>query len=307
MGYDVIGDVHGQDGKLTALLAELGYRERLGAYRHPAGRSAIFVGDLIDRGPGQAAVVDLVRQMEHAGSARVVMGNHELNAIGYATPTADHTCWLRKHNTRNNDQHEAFLDQIGWDSPLHRDLVAWFRTLPVALDLGGVRVCHAWWDTERIAAATQASDANGRLGEDYLQASFHKGEAAFDVMEGLTKGLEVELPAGCAFVDHANVTRTAVRLRWWDDAVTTFRAAALVPEDQRHLVPEVVLPTGVPPGNQSQVPVFVGHYWLTGRPGPQNANTAVLDYGAGLHGPLVAYRWDGEPELRDDGFVVVGD
>jgi len=307
MGYDVIGDVHGQDGKLTALLGELGYRERLGAYRHPAGRSAIFVGDLIDRGPGQAEVVDLVRRMQDAGSARLVMGNHELNAIGYATRTADGTGWLRKHNPRNDDQHKAFLDQIGWNTTLHCELVAWFRTLPVALDLDGIRVCHAWWDAERIAAAAQASDANGRLGEDYLQASFHKGEAAYTVMEGLTKGLEVELPDGCAFVDHAKVTRTVVRVRWWDDTATTFQAAALVPEDQRQRVPDVALPISVPLGNQSPVPVFLGHYWLTGRPRPQNANTAVLDYGAGLHGPLVAYRWDGEPELRDDGFVVVGD
>jgi hypothetical protein len=68
MDYDVIGDVHGQDGKLTALLGELGYRKRLGAYRRPKGRSAIFVGDLIDRGPGQVAVVDLVRRMEKAAA-----------------------------------------------------------------------------------------------------------------------------------------------------------------------------------------------------------------------------------------------
>ena len=91
MDYDVIGDVHGQDLKLKALLAELGYRVRAGAYRHPAGRVAVFVGDLIDRGPGQVEVLEIVRRMEAAGSARVVMGNHELNAIGYATRAT--TAW----------------------------------------------------------------------------------------------------------------------------------------------------------------------------------------------------------------------
>ena len=58
-------------------------------------------------------------------------------------------------------------------------------------------------------------------------------------------------------------------------------------------------------GNPSPVPVFLGHYGLTTLPGPQNANTAVLDYGAGFDGPLVAYRWDDGADLDHDRFVVV--
>src|SRR5208282_4719834 len=77
-GIDVIGDVHGQFDRLIALLKHLGYRQSAGAWRHP-GRRAIFLGDLIDRGPKQLATVDLVRRMVDAGTARCVMGNHELN------------------------------------------------------------------------------------------------------------------------------------------------------------------------------------------------------------------------------------
>lgn len=50
MAYDIIGDVHGHASALAALLTRLGYRETRGAWRHP-DRQAIFVGDLIDRGP----------------------------------------------------------------------------------------------------------------------------------------------------------------------------------------------------------------------------------------------------------------
>jgi hypothetical protein len=267
---------------------------------------AVFVGDLIDRGPGQVEVLQIVRRMQAAGSAMVVMGNHELAAIGYATRSENGADWLRRHSAKNEAQHQAFLDQVGWDSPLHRELVSWFQTLPVALDLGGIRVCHAWWDGERVASAAQATDVSGQLDEEYLRASFHKGEQAHDVMEGLTKGLEVDLPPGGAFADQGGVRRTAVRVRWWDDDATTFRQAALVPEAQRDRVPDAPLPKGLLPGNPSPVPVFVGHYWLTGTPEPQNANTAVLDYGAGLHGPLVAYRWQGEPDLTDKSFVTAG-
>ena len=65
--FGIIGDVHGQFDKLIGLLSYMGYRETGGAWRHPS-RSAIFVGDLIDRGPKQLATVNLVRGMVEAGA-----------------------------------------------------------------------------------------------------------------------------------------------------------------------------------------------------------------------------------------------
>jgi hypothetical protein len=86
-GYDVIGDVHGCAAELHTLLNALDYRvnEASGAYEHPE-RQAIFVGDLVDRGPGQLDVLRTVKRMVEAGSAQIVMGNHEFNAIAYDTP-----------------------------------------------------------------------------------------------------------------------------------------------------------------------------------------------------------------------------
>ena len=89
MAYDIIGDIHGQAGKLEALLRTLGYRDTAGAWRHPE-RQAIFVGDFIDRGPAQVRSVHIVRRMVDAGAALAVMGNHELNAIAWHTPDPRH-------------------------------------------------------------------------------------------------------------------------------------------------------------------------------------------------------------------------
>ena len=61
MAYDIVGDIHGQADKLEGLLVHLGYRVRDGAYRHPS-RTAIFVGDFIDRGPRQLDCVRIVRR-----------------------------------------------------------------------------------------------------------------------------------------------------------------------------------------------------------------------------------------------------
>jgi protein phosphatase len=81
--FDVIGDVHGCRGELEALLGRLGYAlVRDGDGRavdaaHPDGRRAVFVGDLVDRGPDSPGVLRLVMGMVAAGHAFAVPGNHE--------------------------------------------------------------------------------------------------------------------------------------------------------------------------------------------------------------------------------------
>lgn len=83
--FDIIGDIHGCAGELEALLDKLGYdvaHEGDAGRRHytvtpPAGRRAIFVGDLVDRGPRSPDVLRLVKGMVEAGTAFCVNGNHE--------------------------------------------------------------------------------------------------------------------------------------------------------------------------------------------------------------------------------------
>ena len=81
--FDVIGDVHGCRAELEALLARLGYaieRDAAGrpvGARHPHGRRAVFLGDLVDRGPDTPGVLRLAMGMVTAGDALAVPGNHE--------------------------------------------------------------------------------------------------------------------------------------------------------------------------------------------------------------------------------------
>jgi len=83
--FDIIGDVHGCGDSLIALLETLGYEKRAGVYQHPS-RTAIFLGDLVDRGPKIRETLHLVRDMVKHGSAQMVLGNHEIAAIRYLTP-----------------------------------------------------------------------------------------------------------------------------------------------------------------------------------------------------------------------------
>ncbi|WP_236796576.1 polynucleotide kinase-phosphatase [Amycolatopsis sp. GM8] len=76
--FDVIGDVHGCREELEELLAELGYVAGAG---HPEGRTAVFLGDLVDRGPDTPGVLRIVMDMVERGYALVVCGNHEQKLV----------------------------------------------------------------------------------------------------------------------------------------------------------------------------------------------------------------------------------
>ena len=75
--FDIIGDVHGCHGELVTLLTRLGYVVTDDGAHHPDGRTAVFVGDLVDRGPDTPGVLRLVMGMVAAGTALCVSGNHE--------------------------------------------------------------------------------------------------------------------------------------------------------------------------------------------------------------------------------------
>lgn len=83
--FDLIGDVHGCRDELIALLQALGYA--VGGTREapqvtpPAGRRAIFLGDLVDRGPDSPGVLRLVMHMVQAGTALCVPGNHDIKLM----------------------------------------------------------------------------------------------------------------------------------------------------------------------------------------------------------------------------------
>ena len=82
--FDIVGDVHGCYEELTALLCKLGYRIDAGSELTavpPDGRKAVFVGDLVDRGPKTPEVLRLVMNMVQAGTAFCVPGNHDMKLV----------------------------------------------------------------------------------------------------------------------------------------------------------------------------------------------------------------------------------
>ena len=311
MSYDIIGDIHGHADALEALLGHLGYRQTGGAWRH-LERQALFVGDFIDRGPKQRESVDLVRRMVDAGSARAVMGNHEFNSIAWFTPDPKSPSeYMRRHHSskygdKNRRQHQAFLNAVEGTS-LHKELVTWFLTLPLFLDLPELRLIHACWYPAALAYLRPYLTSDNKLKDETVVLGSREPDneaekdtpelTVFKAVEAVLKGIEVQLPLPHKFYDKDGHERDRVRVRWWDNEATDYRCAAMLPADERAGFPQAPIPSHALIGHDGGKPVFMGHYWLTATPALLSSKVACVDYSVAKGGNLVAYRWDGEPEL----------
>ena len=275
-------------------------------YSHPS-RRAVFLGDFIDRGPHQREVVDIARAMIETGSALAVMGNHEFNAIAFATVDVERGGYLRRHSEKNCRQHQAFLDAYVDDPEAYDEAIAWFRTLPLWLDLGELRVVHACWDTNIVHRIGVVQRGSNLLSDDLLEQSCYTDTWQFEAIETLLKGKEIPLSEGVSYLDKEGTVRHKMRVRWWDETATTFNAAFMGPESARtHIPDDDILGDHLIEYSHAEPPVFLGHYWLEGIPQPLAPNIACLDYSvAKAGGKLAAYRWDGERALSAAHFVTV--
>ncbi|WP_031098128.1 polynucleotide kinase-phosphatase, partial [Streptomyces sp. NRRL S-15] len=133
--FDIIGDIHGCSAELDTLLAKLGYEG--GA--HPEGRTAVFVGDLVDRGPDSPGVLRRVMSMVASGNALCVPGNHE-NKLGR---------YLKGRKVQHSHGLAETVEQLEREDTEHpefRKEVAEFIDGLVShyvLDEGKLVVCHA--------------------------------------------------------------------------------------------------------------------------------------------------------------------
>ncbi|MFJ8164014.1 polynucleotide kinase-phosphatase [Streptomyces sp. NPDC096136] len=130
--FDIIGDVHGCSSELETLLGRLGYEDGV----HPAGRTAVFVGDLVDRGPDSPGVLRRVMGMVKSGNALCVPGNHE-NKLGryLKGSTVRQTHGLAETVEQLSHESEEFVKEV-------REFISGLVSHYV-LDGGRLVVCHA--------------------------------------------------------------------------------------------------------------------------------------------------------------------
>jgi len=138
--FDIIGDIHGCATELELLLCKLGYivevKNKIYSITPPVGRRAIFVGDLVDRGPRTPDVLRIVKNMVEAGTAFCVAGNHE-NKLVRA---------LNGRNVKINHGLGESLEQLDSETPEFKEEMRVFMDGLIShyvMDMGKLVVAHA--------------------------------------------------------------------------------------------------------------------------------------------------------------------
>lgn len=213
--FDVIGDVHGCLTELEDLLGELGYAiQRDGEGRavdaiHPEGRRALFLGDLVDRGPDSVGVLRLAMGMHGAGHALAVPGNHEEKLVAALDG---------KRKTTTHGLAETMLQLSRETAEFRREVRDWAHGLVshLVLDDGRLVVAHAGLkesyhgrSSGRVRAFALYGDTTGETDEYGLPvrldwAADYRGKAV--VLHGHTPVATAEwlnnvmcLDTGCVF------------------------------------------------------------------------------------------------------------
>jgi protein phosphatase len=243
--FDIIGDVHGCGEELRALLDELGWVVSFDGVRHsarhPEGRTLVFLGDLVDRGPEVSEVLHLVMDLVAEGSAMCVPGNHEIKLLR----------WLRGKNPSPTHGLSASIASLSARDEAFRDRVASFIDGLVShyvLDRGRLVVAHAGM-TEAYAGRASGrvrqfalfGETTGEIDAYGLPvradwAASYRGRAA--VVYGHTPTPTAEWVNGTLCVDTGCVFGGALTaLRWPEREIVSVPAARVYCEPVRPLAP----------------------------------------------------------------------
>jgi hypothetical protein len=179
---DLVGDIHGASARLLRLLAKLGYAKSGGRWTHSDGARLVFLGDYADKGDDVEGGIELVRELCDHRVACAIAGNHDTNALAFCmrrdtwnfdalgARTSAHAMrsgeadlgsgWVRRHSRKNIKQH---CRTLGLEANSYDETIAWFATLPLWLELPGLRAVHAAWIPPSIRkirslAAREGSD-----------------------------------------------------------------------------------------------------------------------------------------------------
>ena len=244
--FDIIGDVHGCFDELVELLGQLGYSvDREGdGYSVSAnhGRKLIFVGDLVDRGPGTVQVLRLVSDLVRSGQAFCVPGNHDMKLVRA----------LRGRDVKRTHGLAETMEQLGQEADAFRIEVAKFLDDLVShlvFDDGKLVVAHAGLKESMHGRGSGAVREFALYGETtgetdefglpvrYNWAADYRGKALVvyghtPVPEPLFLNNTVNIDTGCVFGGGLSA------LRYPEREIVTVKAHRTYYEPARPFLPE---------------------------------------------------------------------
>jgi hypothetical protein len=218
---------------------------------------------------------------------------------------------LREHSDRNKNQHKEFVKLTPEDQAYY---VEWFKTLPLWLDLGDIRVIHACWHEASMKVVRRITGSNRLSTVEHFAEANTPGTELNHAIEVLLKGPEISLVKHdmVPYYDfESKKERKDARIRWWDHDAATLPALAelrgvRLENRDRYPVyePREVDPEYLDYVYKDETPLFYGHYWREweSQRDEWTTYTACVDFSGGS-GIMVAYRWSGEPQIHWENYV----
>jgi protein phosphatase len=243
--FDIIGDVHGCFDELLELLDKLGYAVTVEGDRYtvrpPEGRKLVFVGDLVDRGPGTSQVLRLVSSTVEAGQAYCVPGNHDVKLVKA----------LKGRNVQLTHGLADSMEQLERETPEFRQQMAKFLDGLIShyvFDDGKLVVVHAGLKESMQGRGSAAVRDFALYGETtgetddfglpvrYNWSADYRGKALVayghtPVPEPLWLNNTVNLDTGCVFGGSLSA------LRYPEREIVSVRARATYYESRRPFLP----------------------------------------------------------------------
>lgn len=294
--YDIIGDIHGQADMLKALLEEMGYSLADNVYSHPT-RKAVFVGDFINRGPKIRETLRIIRAMVEKGHALAILGNHEINAIYYSLLDKEGQHLSKRWSRLRMDLNPTLSEFVG-DMDEWKSHIKWMRTLPLFLELDGIRVVHACWQDENIRLLKENLPPQ-KLRKSFLKKIGKNGSPVSKAFWETCKGIDFNLPNDLLVFDRDGRAHRSFRSRWWlDPWGMTFKELSFESRFDLpfYTIPEEIVESRKPYPAKAPI-VFFGHYCMKNGNNFLAPNLCCLDSCVSRKGSLTAYRWHGEKKL----------
>lgn len=300
-GIDLIGDIHGHADGLLKLLDRLGYIHG----KHPDGRKALFLGDIVNRGPENARTLSIVRSMVEDGTATALMGNHEFALIGYSKKVRNR--FLRAHNDAHNLYQANFIREFPYGSESYRNAIRFFEKMPIYFKNNDFIAVHACWSPEAARLCRPYLKSDNALKEKAYQVIGPGGDKCVGrAVEILLKGPAYRLPAGVDYVGADGKRGSLSRVFWWHARDRDLPVPDWMDKgdqfahklEEHHKIEAYNLRDRF--AYEGRKPVFIGHYNLLREPALLAPNVACLNFKY----RFMAYRWNEGDKALDPAKLV---
>ena len=214
--------------------------------------------------------------------------------------------YLTRHIAWNRSQIQSTLTAFKNYKEEWRDYLKWFRTLPFFIDLGKIRIAHAYWNDQDMQFLSKFIPS-GKLKKSFLRTIHEEQQSAASMIYKTLKGLEFQCPQDLMLKCSKGISRKVFRMNWWEPPQNkSFRQLSF---GNKFLLPEYSVPAEIAPSFEPYGPekpiVFIGHYCLTQGAAILQSNICCIDGCVVGSEKLSAYRWNGESVLKAKHIITV--